>query len=199
MLQECWPMRSTTEELMPSDQKILTLPSPELEPVAEPETQIELADRIRETIPPDDTSEPFDQLLEKYADVILLKRPGGGGGEPPERKFLGKDLGDWIWRVLTAVGAIAVFLVVWYNTVNNSLEELETRPTAAQVGEIVERAMSNHSQAPHPGAVKRLEALETQQRLMRESQVRQETIEGQQAKTLEEIRKELRRQRYRRR
>ncbi len=112
------------------------------------------------------------------------------------RKVLGMDLGDWTRIIIKYGVGIAVVAYLWTTTVNSEIRDRPTRSEMKTATENILKAtvdvIKTHSIVPHPVTDKRIDKLEGEQKKIRESQIRQETIDIQQSKTLNEIRKDVR-------
>lgn len=119
----------------------------------------------------------IDRIAEKVAEV---NRNGGGG-----RRFLGLEAGS-----LTKIFALVVAMSTWYLAVRDGLN---ARPTADQIEQIIGGTIRGHDGAAdsHPPFQKRLDATEVGQRKIRESQIRQETLDETQTEVLKEIKDDL--------
>jgi len=141
-----------------------------------------------------------DAFLEALASKIREKTGGGDGGDgdPPDEgpAFTPHPWSSILRKAGYGAGAIGVFLVTWYNTVNRDLDD---KATHSEVVQKIDQKMVHHSDKPHPPTEIRLRKLEGEQRIIRESQIRQETIDQVQTVTLKEIRDDVRRLRVRRR
>jgi len=133
-------------------------------------------------------SDSAEEFLEKLASKLYEKGGSSGGGDPPPKKFLGLSYSDWAKMVIGWSVALLAFLGTWYMTVRDGLAE---RPTKVEVGADVQKVINDHSHVTHPGTEKRIEAIEKEQRTIRESQIRQEEADKGQTATLGEIKEEL--------
>jgi hypothetical protein len=137
---------------------------------------------------------PPSTLLDDLADKLAEKMNGNGNGNghshpppPPPKKILGLiEKGDLAKLVIGWVIAIAVFLGAWYKTVN---AEIAKKATEEDVREIIK--WHNNTRSAHPAVQIQLDGLKKEQRTIRESQIRQETIDEVQTKALERIEKKL--------
>lgn len=137
----------------------------------------------------------LEALIEKLAGAGVVPKDGGGGDEPP-KPFTSADGYGWARKLIGGIAALGIFLVTWYNTVNR---DLENKATHDEVKQAVDSKLSGHEGATHPDTAVRLKSLEREQRTIRDSQIRQETIDTVQTTTLKEIRDDVRRLRFRRR
>jgi hypothetical protein len=126
-----------------------------------------------------------DDVLERLASALAPKLNGHNGGGP-KHKFLGLDAATWTKTLLAWSVAAVLAVAAWYLGVRDALHE---RPTAPQVERSVKGAFESHndSSAAHPPIQRRLETLGTEQKKIRESQVRQEALDETQTKALERI------------
>lgn len=153
--------------------------------------RIAMAAGQAQATPPTGTMSP-DAFLEALANKVAQKvgngNGNGNGKKPPG--FLGVTVGGWTKMLLAWLMAGIVALAAWHLTVRDELRE---RPTSPQVEETVRGTFEHHndSSAAHPLIQKRLEKLSTEQVTIRASQVRQETLDETQTKTLERIEKKL--------
>lgn len=143
--------------------------------------------------------EEMRAFCQEVASYVAASMPSDPPPPPPKRKVLGLEIGAWMKLLLGWTLAVVTFVFTWYNTVNASLEDLKARPTLEQIEKVIHDDINHHTnEGAHPEAQRRLENLEKEQRVIRHSQIRQETIDTQQTETLREIRddvKRLRRQR----
>jgi len=147
--------------------------------------------------PPLGTPTP-EEFLDRLAEK-LAARVGNGGGGNGHRRFLGLELGGWTKLLASMILAGAVALAAWWLTVR---DELANRTTGPDVHRAIIEAEAHHDRdsEAHPPIQKRLEGIEVQQRTIRDSQIRQEGIDGKQSLALESIAEDvkvLRRQRGR--
>lgn len=143
--------------------------------------------------------EEMRSFCEEVAKHVALSMPSHPPPPPPRKKYLGLEMSAWVKLLAGWTLAIVTFVFTWYNTVNSSLEELKDRPTLQQIEKAIHDDLDRHTnEGAHPEAQKRLESLEEEQRVIRHSQIRQETIDTQQTETLREIRDDVKRLRRRR-
>lgn len=126
------------------------------------------------------------KLAEKTGENDAYGGGGGGGG----RKFLGISVRDWLKKLIGMVMAAAVFVITWYQAVNQGLEE---RPTTEQVAETLDqfskkvdatmdaKLLLHTTGGPHPESEEKFGALEGEVRTIRESQIRYEEAEKRRA------------------
>jgi len=134
-----------------------------------------------------------DAFLEALANKVVEKigdPVGGGGGSGGGRKFLGMEAGAWTKLVVGYIVAGIMALVVWQLTIRDALGE---RPTKPQVEASLKKTFDNHniSSQSHPPIQAKLKILSTEQRTIRESQIRQEGLDREQNNSLKKIEKAL--------
>ncbi len=134
----------------------------------------------------DPTPAEFSNWLEVAVKDAVAKAKNEEAGKP--RLLLGIPLGTWLKIGSGILGATLIFLFTWYNRVNVEIRDL---PTKKDVGVIIDDELESHSLTPHPPTEERLENLEGEIRIIRESQIRQETIDIQQSEVLQDIKSEL--------
>lgn len=132
-------------------------------------------------------------FCEEVAHYVASSLPPTPPSPPQPRRFLGLDKGSWMKLFLGWALAVGTFVFTWYNTVNSSLDDLKARPTAEQVKEIIHEDIQDHSNSIHPPTEERLKYIEGEQKIIRESQIRQEAVDMQQTETLKEIRDDVKR------
>lgn len=121
------------------------------------------------------------EVLKKLAH--LVKESGGGNGGS---RFLGLDRDSWMKMILAWVVAAGMALGAWHLAVRDALQ---VRPTSDQVKHEVRGTFETHndSSAAHPPIQHRLDKLSDTQKLIRESQIRQEETDKTQTETLKLI------------
>lgn len=135
----------------------------------------------------------LDRLAEKLASRVGRGDNDGGNGRGNGRKLLGVQIGSWMQWVVGFLILGVIGAATWWLKLRDDLRD---RPTTEQVREVLDAKTRDHEdRGSHPKIEQRLEGLEGSQRLIRESQVRQEGIDSRQADTLEAIRDDLRNRR----
>lgn len=112
------------------------------------------------------------------------------------RRFLGLAPGSWTKLFLGWLLALLIATGTWWLAVRDGLRE---RPTTDQIDQIIRAREQTHDGAAeaHPPIQRRLEAIDSQQRTIRDSQIRQEQIDVQQTAVLKEIKGDVKRLRRR--
>lgn len=123
----------------------------------------------------------FDEALcNTIAERVHERVQAAAPPTPPAPKtYLGIDGGSWVKLLIGWTLAVVTFLFAWYNTVNAAIEDLQSRPTLLQVEERLKETSTSTQ--------KKIEGVERDVQTIRESQIRQETINTEQAETLKEI------------
>jgi hypothetical protein len=136
-----------------------------------------------------------DQFLDALADKVSEKignGNGNGSGAPPPKKskILGIEIGDWAKQAMALFFMGLLAFGAWQLSIR---DELKVRPTAPQVEKSVKSTFDTHndSSGAHPPIQVRLDGMGAKQEKIRESQIRQETLDEQQTKSLEKIEKAL--------
>lgn len=127
---------------------------------------------------------------EEFLDALAAKlaQKTGGGDGPPPKKFLGLGKADWIKLLIGWAVVVLVFLGTWYLSVRDGLRE---RPTTEQVMEVVKQGVNGHAEKTHPTTQIQIDQIKTEQRTIRDSQIRQEQIDISQSETLDEIKEDV--------
>jgi len=142
--------------------------------------------------PPHESDDTLKQLLRAVKTAV--EKGGGGGDGPPPKVFLGQDSGFWLKLAISALVAVSLSLGAWFLAIRDGFAE---RPTSEAVGKMFREYDKHHSDHPHPVTAKRLSAVENEQKLIRESQIRQEALAEVQTQTLTEIKGDLKQLRRR--
>ena len=141
-----------------------------------------------------------EEFIDSLADRLIEKSQhgsgDGGGGGPKGKRFLGLEAGSWTKLVAGWTAAVVLAGFAWYSTVSKGLAE---RPTKEELKTQFVDVIDRHSAKPHVQTDARLKVLETQQREIHDSQIRQEQVNKSQTSTLEEIRDDVKQLRRRRR
>ncbi len=166
-----------------------------------PPTEVEASDQ-----------QSFNEFVRRVAASVGQGRYVPGAPIPPSdppsfwtKKVLGFSTRNWLgWAIKGAV-VVATTVLVYVNTVDAKLTELNTavkeKPSKADVTKTVINALTHHTLfESHPVEGERigenderLDALEGEQRLIRESQIRQEGIDTSQNASLLRIERSLKR------
>jgi len=125
-----------------------------------------------------------------YVEAIAAKCAEKLNGHSQEKHFLGMAVGSWAKMFLGWLAALLVAMATWYLAVRDGLNE---RPTAPQVENVMQQSLNHHEREAeaHPPIQKRLKVIETDQKIIRESQLRQEWTAKSQDETLQEIKKDI--------
>lgn len=123
-----------------------------------------------------DNEELCSSIADKVHERAMAAAPPT---TPPPKTYFGIEVGSWVKLLLGWTLAVGTFLFAWYNTVNTAIDDLKSRPTLFQVEERLKETSTNTQ--------KKIENLETSVQTIRESQIRQETINSEQTETLKEI------------
>lgn len=132
-------------------------------------------------------------LAEKVA-ARIGERTAGGNGNGNGRSFLGLDRPAWARILIGWSVALILAFGGWWLAVRDGLRE---RPTFDEVKTEIKDTSIDHNGAgdAHPAIQKRINEQMQEQRLIRESQIRQESTDRQQTETLNEIKNDVRRMR----
>jgi hypothetical protein len=127
--------------------------------------------------------------MEAFAHKLADQMDGRGNSG---RRFLGLDLGSWTKLSLGWLLALVVAMATWWLAVRDGLRE---RPTLEQIDEIIDVRDATHGGAAdaHPPIQRRLDTIDSEQRMIRDSQIRQEQIDKTQTDVLKDIKGDLRR------
>ena len=132
-----------------------------------------------------DPEDFLESVASKVAAKIGAPKPTSSG-----RVFLGMDTGAWTRLIVGWLVAVVLAGGAWWLSVRDGLA---ARPTFKEAATGAQDAIQahEHSTEAHPPIQQRLDAMEREQTLIRESQIRQEETDKAQTKVLEEIKVEV--------